>query len=603
MPPPPAPKKPLFPVTPDPVTDHPIQPPTIIVIQPGSVNLRVGRASDAFPITVPHCIARKCPNVENSLPDDHMLLRPECSHPEAGQQIRAGLASIEELLQSRPTLAGSHRQLTLPRQLMAFNSQVPSEKTESQDCPNWTDVDKKPPYVVGEEAMYIRPSEHYRLSWPMRRGQLNVHQGPGGTLSSVLADIEAIWGCVLQDHMEIPLKDLKHYRAVLLIPDVYVHKHIKALVNLLLNTFGFGAAIVHQESVCATYGSGITVACVVDVGDQKTSISCVEDGISHKGSRITMEYGGSDVSRLFHSLLARCGVALPEVNLTCPGDVVQLQALKETCCHLDQDQSEISQHALEIHKPDKFVMKYNVKLGDEPILAPMALFRPMAFGLLGQHLIHVQGRNEGDADDPHDEDYLRQTQRQSWAGRLAGSKKDESEMSRETSEQNLSQLDDLTNGPLDEDSNDVPDVMSTSENAKSNRRVEDEEDEDMDDESDLHLMGVDEAIIHCIEKCDSEELRRKLYSCILVVGGGLQFEGAMTWLQYQVWQSMPAQMRLQLETMDIITKPKDMDSSLTSWKGGAILACLDSTQELWVWQKEWKQFSVRMLRERAPFIW
>ena len=43
----------------------------------------------------------------------------------------------------------------------------------------------------------------------MRRGHLNVHPGPGGTLTSVLSDIEAIWGYALQDHMEIPRKDLK----------------------------------------------------------------------------------------------------------------------------------------------------------------------------------------------------------------------------------------------------------------------------------------------------------------------------------------------------------------------------------------------------------
>lgn len=49
-----------------------------------------------------------------------------------------------------------------------------------------------------------------------------------------------------------------------------------------------------------------------------------------------MEYGGSDVSRLFHSLLARCGVALPELNLAHSADVIQMQALKETCCHLNQ---------------------------------------------------------------------------------------------------------------------------------------------------------------------------------------------------------------------------------------------------------------------------
>lgn len=43
----------------------------------------------------------------------------------------------------------------------------------------------------------------------MRRGRLNVHDGPGGSLSSVLADLEVIWSHVLQEHMEIPVKDLK----------------------------------------------------------------------------------------------------------------------------------------------------------------------------------------------------------------------------------------------------------------------------------------------------------------------------------------------------------------------------------------------------------
>lgn len=49
--------------------------------------------------------------------------------------------------------------------------------------------------------------------------------------------------------------------------------------------FSYAAIIVHQESVCATFGSGLSSACVVDVGDQKTSLSCVEDGVSHRNSR------------------------------------------------------------------------------------------------------------------------------------------------------------------------------------------------------------------------------------------------------------------------------------------------------------------------------
>ena len=39
-------------------------------------------------------------------------------------------------------------------------------------------------------------------------------------------------------------------------------------------------------------------ACVVDVGDQKTTISCVEDGISHPNTRIQLSYGGSDITQV-----------------------------------------------------------------------------------------------------------------------------------------------------------------------------------------------------------------------------------------------------------------------------------------------------------------
>ena len=39
---------------------------------------------------------------------------------------------------------------------------------------------------------------------------------------------------------------LQHYKAVLLIPDVYNHKHVREMMNLLLDRLGFGAALVHQ---------------------------------------------------------------------------------------------------------------------------------------------------------------------------------------------------------------------------------------------------------------------------------------------------------------------------------------------------------------------
>lgn len=41
-----------------------------------------------------------------------------------------------------------------------------------------------------------------------------------------------------------------------------------------------------KDHVGATFGAGLGYACVVDVGDQKTSVSCVEDGISHPSTRV-----------------------------------------------------------------------------------------------------------------------------------------------------------------------------------------------------------------------------------------------------------------------------------------------------------------------------
>jgi len=51
-------------------------------------------------------------------------------------------------------------------------------------------------------------------------------------------------------------------------------------------------------------------------------------------------------------------------------------------------------------------------------------------------------------------------------------------------------------------------------------------------------------------------MKKRMASCIVVVGGGLLFAGAQSWLQYLVWMHMPPHMRLTLETMDVITKAK-----------------------------------------------
>lgn len=63
------------------------------------------------------------------------------------------------------------------------------------------------PVVI--QAVYVNPSDCYNVHWPIVRGQLNVHSGPGGSLTAVLADLETIWGHIIQKQLDIPLRDLK----------------------------------------------------------------------------------------------------------------------------------------------------------------------------------------------------------------------------------------------------------------------------------------------------------------------------------------------------------------------------------------------------------
>lgn len=136
------------------------------------------------------------------------------------------------------------------------------------------------------------------------------------------------------------------------------------------------------------------------------------------------------------------------------------------------------------------------------------------------------------------------------------------------------------------------------------------------------IISLEQAVLHSIERCRkyialnrianmayrismifiaNDELKRKMYGCILVVGGGMNFVGIGTWLQNRVAMQVPYFYRS--EHLDIVTSPKDMDPAMTAWKGAAVMSCLESAPELWINAGEWNKFGLRILREKAPFMW
>ncbi|AWP09428.1 putative actin-related protein 8 [Scophthalmus maximus] len=603
----------------DPLQEQ-IQSNFIVVIHPGSRTLRIGRATDTLPVMIPHVIARRHKQSGQPRYEDALLLREGLNKPESKEQRQNGLKMVDQAIWSKKMSNGVRRTPVSAEQARAYNCQIRPAVLDSGSRVKWTNTTHQPPHLVGEEALNVNPSDSYNIHWPIVRGQLNVHPGPGGSLTAVLSDLEAIWSHVLQKHLEIPLKDLKYYRCILLVPDIYNRQHIKEVVNMLLLNMGFSAIIVHQESVSATFGSGLSSACVVDVGDQKTSLCCVEDGVSHRNSRLCLAYGGSDVTRTLFWLLQRAGFPYRDCQLGSRLDCQLLQQLKETFCHLNQDISGLQDHEFQTRFPESPALLYQVRLGDEKLQAPMGLFYPTTFGIVGQKMSSLQYRSQGDAEDPHDEHYLLATQsKQDQSSKSAGDRKGisrpggalDGEMSSQGGIGDLSDLPrgcgsggggggmqgEMELGPAQGEllmgAGDIDEPLS----AHLSRKTA------IMNQFESKALGLDKAILHSIDCCASDETKRKMYSSILVVGGGLMFPGAQEFLLHRIINKMPPSFRRLVDNVEVITRPKDMDPRLISWKGGSVLACLDTTQEMWIHQREWQRFGVRMLRERAAFVW
>jgi actin-related protein len=66
---------------------------------------------------------------------------------------------------------------------------------------------------------------------------------------------------------------------------------------------GFKAIFVHNESVMATYAMAAQSACVVDIGSQKISVCCIDDGVVLPKTLNKRNFGGDDISELLHRLI------------------------------------------------------------------------------------------------------------------------------------------------------------------------------------------------------------------------------------------------------------------------------------------------------------
>lgn len=556
-------------------TPEHLQAQNIIVIHPGSLYLRVGRASDVNPCRILHAIGRRRKPGGQAYRDD-ILPTPVTKSKEPLTEFDECRLQVSHTLQSCVQSDGRRRYATPPQQISAFNRRSTPEVVQASR-PDWKD-DLPGDTVFGEEVLWLNPSGEFNVHYPVRRGELNLHKGIGGSMSGVMCDLQDIWEFVLRHKLRIDLKQLKQYKAVLVISDIYDRAHLKELTTLLLKKIGFGCCFLVQDHVAATFGAGLGYACVVDVGDQKTSVSCVEDGISHPNTRVRLAYGGADITQTFFWMLQKCSFPYKECDQTRPQDAFLLKQLKEDFCHVNLDICGAQEKTFTVNQPQQEKRKFTLQIGDEAIVAPLGLFHTELLSVTGANKsVPITQKPSGaqpNSEDCFDAQYLRETGRRG--------------------KENLEQTANESG-------------IANTENQEEDMVVEglEQEKEGKLNEKDFilpggQMIGIDQAVLQSIERCPNDELKRKMYGCILVVGGGMKFTGISNWLQNKVALKIPLMYRSE---HNIVTSSKDIDAEITAWKGAAIMSCLESASELWLTEAEWSRYGLRILREKAVFMW
>lgn len=363
-----------------------------IVIHPGSRNLRIGRASDEYPQCFPMVIA--LPNFDSDIVPS---VEPERIYDEDGvltfgETFESAKSLVTKDFRARMRYYKRRVNPNSRDSAAQFNAAQKPEIISSSNNPDdktyisaQSELLKEKKFFVGEEALSLPYGENFsawRLRYPIKCGLLNQSPDDYRLAQEVLSDIIRIITYALQK-LDIG-DDYSKFKCMLVIPDVYDKQMVENLVTILLSTLGFAKFGLIQESVAATFGTGVSSACVIDVGAEKTSISCVDEGMIISDSRIYLNYGGNHITEAFTKMLLQQDFPYNSINLRHNDDWELAQRLKEKFCTFDDAEIAIQLYNFFMKKPDEETKKYQFKVYDETMLAPLGLFYPDLFGISSQ---------------------------------------------------------------------------------------------------------------------------------------------------------------------------------------------------------------------------
>ncbi|KFA79524.1 hypothetical protein S40288_01075 [Stachybotrys chartarum IBT 40288] len=395
-----------------------LDPSRVIVIHPGSQNLRIGFASDALPKTIPATLATKFPQTESEM--NEALPRRQFEAKTVDQQYgEEWTKKYTKLCNDLKVDMRANKRKVLPNSkelVQTFNRRTEAEIIQKHNDPleiEWTDIktledpDSLASCFIGNDALRVPDDSEpkFKLWWPISHGWWN--EDDYTSQEHLYDDLETLLDKALRQELGLATNsEWQQYSCVFVIPDLYDKKYVEQVLRSCMTWFEFNRICFIQESMAATFGAGYTQACVVDVGAKKTSVTCVEDGLCIEDSRINLKYGGYDITETFIKMMLYDNFPYQEINLQRRYDFLLAEELKMKHCTMSQADISVQLYQFHVRAPNQPTRKYQFKTYDEVILAPMGVFEPSIFDnstkLRGRRKLVERSYNAYEVDVPDD---------------------------------------------------------------------------------------------------------------------------------------------------------------------------------------------------------
>lgn len=550
-----------------------------VVLQFGSHSLKYGVANDTKPRWLRCLVGRKLPEAANR--PENCLVEPDVDR--AGQfaeNIEAFLTKKGNIKRQEGSLSKSVKAKAPPK------TEAVRDRFEFQE--KVTDFSKD--LYLGEEVYYIEGRKDFVVREPIQFGLLNTTEGY--TEQDAVNDLELLVKKAVAD-LEIPEDEVESYSVVICAPDKFHRGQMKLIIDMLLARVGFGAFTIHLESILASFGCGLPLVCVVELGYTSITVTTVDEGVIVPNSQIKKHYGARDIDIMLNSMLLYSNqmTFIPDNSRLSIKRFKHLAALEKMrekygmYC-VAEDSNKVADFYLpaELNEPTKVCAPFNNSF----VVAPALLFHAEGLALLDKEAA-FRNKPQFDRGSLSFEGYIDEEDFQ-----------DDTEIRVNKMMAQCLQTQDLSKKQqiLDSSKIDVSGIQRP-----------------------CSLSNLEDVISYSIFQLKDADARKKAANCVVISGGFARSPFLVEELEDRLIERI-AKFDANIDRVEVVNHAhRDCDVAEMVWTGGAVLPKLDCMRDSFVSKNRWlgrvdaeeerdrrdrkdcAEFGVKYLKEKIAFQW